>query len=183
MKEDRRYEDLCLLVEQSDGEGVYPMGHLNDAQKTEIREARSDAYKVGWNDRSMAEFEREKSLMVQAESGLPDELRLMLASGCCFWRDGKLTVNMNDTFAWACAEGAEVPGDQVKEVARLFRIYGFAGLMYWYTLQPDGPKRSEFADNNRAIDFVRHEEQIRKETPKSSERAYRKVSYTLGEEP
>ena len=181
MAEDRRFEDLCLLVEEASGEGVYPMGHLSADQKASIKAAASDEYKVGWNDRSMAEYEREKSLMRLAESGIDDDLRLLLASGCAFGRPGGgVTLNMNDTWAWACSDLPEVPADQVGQVARLFRKYGFAGLMYWYTLQPDGPKRSAFHDNNRAIEFVSNEERIRRETPESSKRAYRQVTYTIG---
>jgi hypothetical protein len=181
MSADRRFEDLCLLVEAASGEGVYPMGHLTADQKASIKAAGSDEYKVGWNDRSMAEYDREKSLMRLAEAGIDDDLRLLLASGCAFGRPGGVALNMNDTWAWACSDIPEVPADQVTEVARLFRKYGFAGLMYWYTTQPGGPARSEFADNNRAIDFVRHEEQIRKDVPESNKRAYHKVTYTLGE--
>jgi hypothetical protein len=40
--------------------------------------------------------------------------------------------------------------------------------------------RSEFLDNNRAIDFVRNEEAIRKDIPSSSKRAYHNAVYTLG---
>jgi hypothetical protein len=128
----------------------------------------------------MDQFSRDKSLLAQAESGIPEDVRCLLASGLAFWSGGQLSLNMNDTWAWACSDIPEVPADQIAEAARLFRAYGFAGLMYWYTLQPDGPKRSEFHDNNRAIEFVRNEERIRRETPESSKRAYRKVTYTLG---
>ena len=180
MSDDRRFEDLCLLVEQEGGAGVYPNGHLSKERREAIRAAASDDYRCGWNDRSVDQFTREKSLMAQATSGLSDDVRCLLASGLAFWSDDKLSLNMNDTWAWACSDLPEVPEDQLSEAARLFRAYGFAGLMYWYTLQPDGPKRSEFHDNNRAIDFVSHEERIRRETPESSKRAYRRVEYVLG---
>jgi hypothetical protein len=39
--------------------------------------------------------------------------------------------------------------------------------------------RSEFEDINRFVDFVRQEEQVRKDVPESTKRAYKKVSYTL----
>lgn len=178
-----RFEDLCLLVEQEGGAGVYPMGYLTREQREAIQTTRSDEYKCGWNDRSLDQFNRDKTLLKYAESGLSDDVRCLLASGHAWWSDGKIALNMNDTWAWACSDIPEVSADQVGEVARLFRTYGFAGLMYWYTLQPGGPERSEFHDNNRAIDFVRHEEQIRKDYPDSNARAYHKVAYMVGEDP
>ena len=89
------------------------------------------------------------------------------------------TLNMNDTWAWACADGEYVPDDKLSEVARLFWLYGNAGLLYWVSNQ-NGGMRSEFLDNNRAIDFVTHEEKLCKDIPDSSKRAYKKIVYKLG---
>ena len=86
---------------------------------------------------------------------------------------------MNDTWGWALSWCPDVTPEQLPEVARLFRSYGRAGLLYWHSCQ-EKDMRSEFHDNNRAIDFVRHEEEIRKETPNSNARAYKVVSYVLG---
>lgn len=164
-EEPRRFEDLCLLVEQESGAGVYPNGHLSNERREAIKAAASDEYRCGWNDRSMDQFSRDKTLMAQAQSGLSDDVRCLLASGLAFWSGGgKLSLNMNDTWAWACSDLPGVPEEQIVEAARLFRSYGFAGLMYWYTLQPDGPKQSEFHHNNRAVEFVSNEERIRRET-------------------
>ncbi len=91
-------------------------------------------------------------------------------------------LNMNDQWGWACSEGEFVPDDKLPEVARLFWRYGFPGLLYWYSEQ-NGQCRSEFQDNNRFVDFVRHEERLRQEVPSSNERAYKRLSYTLGGEP
>lgn len=52
--------------------------------------------------------------------------------------------------------------------------------MYWHSIQ-EKDMRSEFHDNNRAIDFVRNEERIRKEVPDYNKRAYYKTKYVLGE--
>ena len=95
--------------------------------------------------------------------------------------DPKMTqvLNMNDVWGWACADGQEVPDEKLPEVAELFWNYGFAGILYWVSEQNDG-MRSEFHDNNRFIDFVRNEEQLKKEVPGHSERAYKKIAYTLG---
>jgi hypothetical protein len=87
---------------------------------------------------------------------------------------------MNDVWAWACADGQYVPDEKLPEVAELFWRYGWAGILYWVSKE-NGNMRSEFVDNNRFIDFVTHEEQLRKEFPDSDERAYKKISYTIGD--
>lgn len=88
-------------------------------------------------------------------------------------------LNMNDVWAWACADGQEVSDDQLQEVADLFWRYGWCGVLYWVS-QQNNNCRSEFFDNNRFIDFVEQEEKIRKEIPDSSTRAYRDIVYEIG---
>ncbi len=93
------------------------------------------------------------------------------------------SLNMNDTFGWALAYGPYVPDESLLEVAELFWRYGSAGLYYWCTICPDEDERiggSEFEDIQRAIDFVCHEEELRKSGMSHSERAYHKLTYTLG---
>ena len=90
-----------------------------------------------------------------------------------------LHLNMNDVWGWATAWGEEVPDDKALEVVGLYGRYGDCGLLYWVSERHE-QMRSEFEDINRFVDFVRNEERIRKETPESTKRAYRKVSYTLG---
>ena len=87
-------------------------------------------------------------------------------------------LNMNDTWFWASAWGEKVEDSELVEVAGLFWRYGNAGLLYWVS-KKHGGMRSEFYDNNRAIEFVENEERIRKAFPDSSERAYHKESYTI----
>jgi hypothetical protein len=88
-------------------------------------------------------------------------------------------LNMNDVWGWALAWGEKVPDDKLVEVADLFWHYGWPGLLYWMSERHD-KMRSEFHDNNRAIDFVRNEERIRTAFPDSSARAYHKETYTIG---
>ena len=90
------------------------------------------------------------------------------------------TLNQNDTWGWALAWGVKVPDDELAELARLFWHYGNCGVLYWVSARNEN-MRSEFLDNNRAIDFVMHEEALLKEIPDSSARAYKKITYTLGE--
>ena len=91
----------------------------------------------------------------------------------------KQTLNMNDVWGWATADGESVPDEDLPKVAELFWRYGWAGILYWVSERHDG-MTSEFHDNNRFIEFVRNEEQLRKEIPDSSTRAYKQISYTLG---
>lgn len=90
------------------------------------------------------------------------------------------TLNMNDTWAWASGWGEYVPDDELPEVARLFCRYGWCGVLYWMSERHE-QMRSKFHDINRFVDFVRNEERIRKEVPDSSDRAFEKRTYVLGE--
>ena len=92
-----------------------------------------------------------------------------------------LELNMNDIWGWALAWTESIPAEKVVEVGELFRLYGWCGLAYWVSEQHE-QMRSEFKDVNRTIDFVRHEEALRKTEPNSTKRAYRKLVYTLGED-
>lgn len=116
-----------------------------------------------------------------------DEARELLGRAGLFYGDYddddespkmKQTLNMNDTWFWATAFGEEVTDDELPEVARLFRLYGWCGVLYWVSEKND-QMRAEFEDVNRFVDFVRAEEAIAKEIPSSSKRAYHKASYTL----
>jgi len=96
------------------------------------------------------------------------------------WEECPQTLNMNDVWAWACSDGERIEDEQLPEVAELFFLYGWCGILYWVSKQNNN-LRSEFLDNNRFIDFVEQEEKLRKEVPNSSDRAYKKITYTLGE--
>ena len=89
-------------------------------------------------------------------------------------------INLNDTWGWACADGEEVPDENLPELAMLFWRYGWCGVLWWVSQQRDGC-RSEFADVNRFLDFVAAEEAIRRDIPDSNKRAYAKCQYTIGE--
>jgi len=104
---------------------------------------------------------------------------------CCpdYWHFPEDTpehwINMNDVWCWACSDGLELTDENVVEVATLYNLYGFCGLLY-YQAKTEGIDRSEFEDNTRFLEFVRAEEAIRAEVPDSNKRAYHKASYTLG---
>lgn len=92
---------------------------------------------------------------------------------------GKYCLNLGDTFAWACADAERVGEDELPRLAELVWLYGYCGMLYWVS-EKRGGMMTAFQDNNRMIEFVRHEEQIRSEIPDSCARALAKRSYMIG---
>lgn len=171
---------LVRFMQEVDGviatTGVYPMG----GSKVKPEDCRNeDAYKHGWNDCASEFTRRICEAEMRAQEGSSADMALLLAADVGWLDDGKLLLNMNDTWAWACADAEEVPADQLPEVARLFRRYGHCGLLYWVTTRRPG-LCSEFRDVNRFVDFVRREEELLAREPSSSRRAYMNYAYTLG---
>lgn len=102
------------------------------------------------------------------------------------WRrevtENQQLLNLNDVWAWATADCYRVPDEELAECAELAWHYGWAGILYFVSSKTEW-QRSEFHDNNRMIDFVKHEEEIRRSCQSSSELAYKKAQYTIGVEP
>lgn len=115
----------------------------------------------------------------QEKPVLDQDWALLIEADVGWVEDGVLSLNMNDTWTWGCSDLERVPGDQIEEVARLFRTYGNAGLLYWVSRRRNNC-RSAFLDNNRFIDFVAHEEGLRQREPQGSKRAYMHYAYALG---
>lgn len=109
-----------------------------------------------------------------------DGARDFLNAANVFFSGLEQTLNMNDVWCWACADGEKVPDEALPRVAELFWRYGWAGILYWVSQQNDG-LRSEFHHYNRMIDFVANEERI-KHGKSQSEYAYCEESYSLGGE-
>ena len=117
-----------------------------------------------------------------------EEARALLsAANIFFGGEFPQEINLNDAFFWACSDGEPVSDEELPELAELFYRYGIAGIDYWVVTKRGKtepgwlkPNPVEFLDVNRRIEFVRHEEKLRKEIPSSSKRAYTKLKYTLG---
>lgn len=88
-------------------------------------------------------------------------------------------INLNDAFAWACADAEIVYDADVPRVAELFYNYGWCGILYWCSQRGHG--RSEFLDVRRMIEFVDYEEWLKRNVQSSTERACKRLVYTLGE--
>lgn len=89
-------------------------------------------------------------------------------------------LNLNDAFYLGCADGEDVSDEDAPRVAELFWQYGIHGIYYWAVVEKRGLTTVEFLDVNRAIDFVRKEEELRAAETSISKRAYQKVKYTIG---
>ncbi len=115
-----------------------------------------------------------------------DEALLLLRAADVFYEsddDGPdigRAINLNDAFYWGCADSEDVSDEDAPRVAELFWMYGIHGIYYWAVVEKRGLKSVEFQDVNRAIEFVRNEEELRAAVPSSSTRAYRKIQYTIG---
>ena len=121
-------------------------------------------------------------------NSIDEAKKLLNASGIFFDADdfdedeedfNRYLINMNDTWAWACSYMEEVKEDELPELARLYSLYGWCGVLYWVSQKNEGME-SEFHDNNRFIDFVKHEEKLIKDVPDCTKRAYKKIKYKLG---
>ena len=96
-------------------------------------------------------------------------------------KDMAQTLNLNDAFFWACADGEYVSDEELPRVAELFWRYGNCGILYWAAIEKNNMNKVEFADVNRFLEFVKNEEEIRKKYPDSNDRAYFKTKYIVGE--
>jgi len=157
--------------------GIYPQsvkGYNDERDYTQ-----RDGFKNGWNAAVIEYGSALAEAAGRAAQGMDEDLQVLLAADVGWLTDGVLHLNMNDTWAWAVADSEEVPATDVAAVAGLFRRWGWPGIVYWVSERHQG-QRSAFKDINRFIDFVRHEEELRKVEPSSSKRAYKAITYTLG---
>jgi hypothetical protein len=103
--------------------------------------------------------------------------------GAYFPEDDKVldqSLNLNDVFGWGGSDTEYVSDEELPRVAELFFRYGFPGIEYWVAEEKRGGLVPEFYDVQREIQFVKAEENIRKEIPQHSKRAYTKKQYTIG---
>lgn len=171
MNSDAKFHALVLAL-QSVGEdiGIYPAAVRGLGEEKDYEQR--DGFKNGWNAALIEHGQAFNAIVEKAAADLPTDLVLLLAADVGFLQpDGSFFLNFNDTWGWACADGEVVPPDEIKTVARLFRAWGWPGLLYWATTKRAG-LRSEFKDNNRFIDFVAREEALIAAVPDSNKRAY-----------
>lgn len=90
--------------------------------------------------------------------GMSEPKTRLLTSGHVFGDSlPVMLLNLNDVFAWGCADAEKVEDDQVEPLARLISLYGSYGGVYWAS-----KKRgygSEHADIQANIEAVARSEE------------------------
>ena len=157
--------------------GMYPKAIIGGDNAYEER----TEYMEGWNNAAMTLCERiTDALDAMDEDEENRDIQLLLSSGYVeYGGNEKYILNMSDVWCWACADAEYIEKKEIPEVTRLFKEYGWPGLLYWAS-QKNGGIYSEFTDNNRFIEFVENEERVKEEVPDYNKRAYHKVKYTIG---
>lgn len=97
---------------------------------------------------------------------------LELEVGWFHMKSKKFLLNMNDMFAWACADCEEVDEKDYKEVLRLYGKYGHDGLIYWVAekrgYDPDGTDSEGHAEIEKKVKEIRLKEREANETKASA---------------
>jgi len=113
--------------------GVYPQSSSTWDEKTNtIKDTKlRTEWQEGWNACQWEIFNKiNDSLGKLEKEGMSDDLALLLIADVGWMDEGKLILNMNDTFHYA-ADAEEVSDEEVKEIAELFATYGHKGITYW----------------------------------------------------
>lgn len=171
MKDDTKFQSLVHALRNVDADlGMYPQAVRGYGDERDYEQR--DGYKNGWNAAIMAHGAAFDAIVERASEGFDDNVAMLTAADVGYQKeDGSFLLVFNDTWSWASADAEIVASDEISEVARLYRSWGWAGLLYWATTKHPG-LRSEFKDNNRFIDFVAREEAFIKAVPESNKRAY-----------
>lgn len=92
-------------------------------------------FKEGWSQCELAHIQRYISLENEKWQSDRNILFLLLTGECWLNQENRLLLNMNDTFAYACADCEEVPEGKVEEIISLYKRHGNNGLIYWVAKQ------------------------------------------------
>ena len=122
--------------------GVYPKGKSGCEEKTE--------YMNGWNDAITAATDAVEEGLNKFRNS--NDLSLLVLADVGFFNRGKYYLDMNDTFYYACADCEEVGFDDLSEVARLFKTYGYGGLTYWVSKKRN--ENSEIPQVQKSIEEI-----------------------------
>ena len=158
--------------------GIYPAAvHGGDHPYNE-----RDDYKNGWNAAVM-EISGKIANAVDTlrEEGIDKHEKVLIDAGILDFDGDEYYINFNDVWAWALSDGETLRKEEIEQVYDLFWRYGWCGVLYWASKRNED-MLSEFHDNNRFIEFVRQEEELKKKVPDSDKRAYTKLKYTVGVE-
>lgn len=133
--------------------GIFPMSVKGGEQPYEKR---SD-YQNGWNDAQMKIMEQVWSMIDKFDKdGYSDDLALLIAANIVTRYDDKFLLTLNDIFYYA-SDSEEINKEDVKEITKLYRSYGRAGVIYWVSKKRNNeiPQIPMFVT---MLDFVNHME-------------------------
>jgi len=109
--------------------GMYPKS-INGVDRTE--------WQTGWNDAIMAICTRRGALEKWFKDLGPihkKAVMVLLKAGALHFSDrdgvGEMWLVMNDTFAYACADGETVPDKDLEEVMNAYNKFSHHGLTAW----------------------------------------------------
>ena len=113
--------------------GIYPQStaKYNPDTKEVVDVKKRTKWQDGWNAAIMHisdEIFKQFDIM---RKGVDEDLALLCVADVGWLDEDKFQLNMNDTFHYACADMETVNREEIKEVARLFRTYGYRGTVYW----------------------------------------------------
>lgn len=121
------------------GLGIYPKGFYKDGIYTERTE-----YQNGWND-GVCEVARgvDEAVERTEEPDTEAEKLFRAMPNYFFYFKGKWSVNLNDTWYYACADVEGIEPEEYDRLARYIIDYGYGGVLYWVYLKrkhmPDIP--------------------------------------------
>lgn len=129
--------------------GMYPKSH--EGERAE--------YMNGWNDAI-------KAITEAIYKGLDkfrkdSDLALLVLADVGFFNGDEYLLIVNDTFDYACADCEEVGSEDLGEVTRLFKTYGYGGLTYWVSKKRN--EKSNIPQVQSCIEEISLLEEKRKE--------------------
>ena len=131
--------------------GTYPMATIN---KTGVRKERTP-WQDGWNACLMDYSKRLRKIVDRCYGKHTNNLLFLYYTGAGWIMKDKFCLCMNDTFAWGCADGEDVPFSKLQEVVDLYHRYGDSGLTYWVAEQRGYDPHPEMKYHLDAVRYVR----------------------------
>ena len=115
--------------------GVYPeavQGYNDERDYTQ-----RDGYKNGWNAAVMEYGMKLASAGFKAQEPWSDPEKVFASDPGVFEprTKGGWMVNLSDTWYYACADCEDIEPEEYKDVAKWYRDYGYAGVLWWVFLK------------------------------------------------
>lgn len=175
MSDKREWEQKICELLSATSFGIYPEA-VKSYDKEKCYKER-DGWKNGWNAAVMEYGSKIRGILHGEKRPWSSTDKLFAAAGDDTFmlnEDGSWYVFLNDTWYWGCADGEDIPKEEEKEVAELFREYGRAGV-FWWVAKKRGHV-SEFAAEQAMIKAVNDVESV-KEICRKTDSPYLPLSF------